>query len=982
MKQGRNTCPIMAACMLTVVFVTFRLAWPQTTAPILTVETGSHTAPITDMAIDAANHYLVTASFDKTVRVWGISSGGDLVPTRILRPPIDFGQEGALFTVGITPDGNTIACGGHTGRDWEGTASIYLFDRGTGAMVRRLSGLSGDVGHLTYSPDGRLLAVAMKNGLKLYSVPDYTLLAKDISHGSYGGKSFWANFDSTGSKLATSSVDGHVRLYDLRGVGARETGAIELAPASMIRLLGIKRPAAVVFSPNGSRLAVGSLDSRNVEILDLHGNELHYSFSPDTSGVNSKAPMHTVAWSVDGRVLYAGGLYRMKGTSQIRKWVDEGRGRYTDLAAADWRIHQILPLRKGGMAYCATDPAIGIYDDKDVRRSFEGAQIADYRGNTKGLLLSSDGLTVQFQYQAKGRSVAVFSVEKRTLTDISTSIWGSLKAAVSLKPPVTDGLNVTDWWFPLSPKLNGKLIPLGPHMRSHCLAIMPDHSGFALGVSLGLRFFNRTGVEIWRVSLSSIPEALNTNGKVLLAALQDGTVRWYRVSDGKELLALFPHKDRKRWVVWTPTGYYHASPGGEDLIGWHVNHGKEREADFFAASRFRSVYSRPDVIDKILATEDETEAIRLANLESGRKEVEPVSVRNKLPPVLTVLSPSDGSEVSSTTVIVRFTARSEEPITSTKVLLDGRPISPPNGIMFSGDGGEFTITIPQRDCEISLIADNRHATSKPATVSLLWRGFVPKDEPRIRPRLYVLAVGVSQYRKPDMRLLLAAKDALDFAGAWTSQKGRLYSEVEVRVLTDAQATKTNILVGMQWLEKQVRSSDVAVLFFAGHGLDDNEGFFYFLPVEVDPENLKGTGLPQTDVVATVSAIAGKVLVFMDACHSGNLMGKTKRRGLLDVNSIINELAAAENGAIVFSSSTGRQYSLENTDWGNGAFTKGLVEGIGGKADYRGTGRITVNMLDLYISERVKELTRGEQTPSTVKPPNVPDFPLAVVTKSK
>jgi uncharacterized caspase-like protein len=302
--------------------------------------------------------------------------------------------------------------------------------------------------------------------------------------------------------------------------------------------------------------------------------------------------------------------------------------------------------------------------------------------------------------------------------------------------------------------------------------------------------------------------------------------------------------------------------------------------------------------------------------------------------------------------------------------------------MFSGDGGEFTITIPQRDCEISLIADNRHATSKPATVSLLWRGFVPKDEPRIRPRLYVLAVGVSQYRKPDMRLLLAAKDALDFAGAWTSQKGRLYSEVEVRVLTDAQATKTNILVGMQWLEKQVRSSDVAVLFFAGHGLDDNEGFFYFLPVEVDPENLKGTGLPQTDVVATVSAIAGKVLVFMDACHSGNLMGKTKRRGLLDVNSIINELAAAENGAIVFSSSTGRQYSLENTDWGNGAFTKGLVEGIGGKADYRGTGRITVNMLDLYISERVKELTRGEQTPSTVKPPNVPDFPLAVVTKSK
>jgi len=38
----------------------------------------------------------------------------------------------------------------------------------------------------------------------------------------------------------------------------------------------------------------------------------------------------------------------------------------------------------------------------------------------------------------------------------------------------------------------------------------------------------------------------------------------------------------------------------------------------------------------------------------------------------------------------------------------------------------------------------------------------------------------------------------------------------------------------------------------------------------------------------------------------------------------------------------------------------------------------VNMLDLYISERVKELTEGQQTPTTVKPPNVPDFPVAVL----
>jgi uncharacterized caspase-like protein len=154
--------------------------------------------------------------------------------------------------------------------------------------------------------------------------------------------------------------------------------------------------------------------------------------------------------------------------------------------------------------------------------------------------------------------------------------------------------------------------------------------------------------------------------------------------------------------------------------------------------------------------------------------------------------------------------------------------------------------------------------------------------------------------------------------------------------------------------------------------------FYFLPVDADLEKIKRTAISQSDITSTVATLAGKVLVFMDACHSGNLMGKLKRRGVVVVSSVINELASAENGAVVFSAATGRQYALENAEWGNGAFTKGVVEGIRGKADYTSTGRITVNMLDLYVSERVKNLTKGQQTTTTVKPPNVPDFPVALL----
>lgn len=94
--------------------------------------------------------------------------------------------------------------------------------------------------------------------------------------------------------------------------------------------------------------------------------------------------------------------------------------------------------------------------------------------------------------------------------------------------------------------------------------------------------------------------------------------------------------------------------------------------------------------------------------------------------------------------------------------------------------------------------------------------------------------------------------------------------------------------------------------------------------------------------------------------------------------MIYELASAENGVVVFSSSTGRQLSYEDVAWGNGAFTKALVEGLDGKADYQKDGRITHKMLDLYISERVEEITKGRQSPVTQAPGGVPDYPVAVV----
>jgi uncharacterized caspase-like protein len=118
-----------------------------------------------------------------------------------------------------------------------------------------------------------------------------------------------------------------------------------------------------------------------------------------------------------------------------------------------------------------------------------------------------------------------------------------------------------------------------------------------------------------------------------------------------------------------------------------------------------------------------------------------------------------------------------------------------------------------------------------------------------------------------------------------------------------------------------------------------------------------------------------VVLFVDACHSGNILGG--RRAAPNIDMLVHEMASVESGAVVFTSSTGRQYSLEDERWGNGAFTKALLEGLQGKADLFGKGTITVKTLDAYITERVKTLTQGQQAPTCIVPQSMPDFSLAI-----
>jgi hypothetical protein len=151
--------------------------------PVLTLEPGMHTAPIRYADVSATGAYAVSGADDKTVRLWEAPTGRLL---RTIRLPQGPGPVGKVYAVAINPDGALVAAGGYTGRE-DQPQSIYLFDRDTGALVRRLDGVPGTILHLAFSPTGRYLAATLcgTRGLRVYDRDaDWREVARDAPYGA------------------------------------------------------------------------------------------------------------------------------------------------------------------------------------------------------------------------------------------------------------------------------------------------------------------------------------------------------------------------------------------------------------------------------------------------------------------------------------------------------------------------------------------------------------------------------------------------------------------------------------------------------------------------------------------------------------------------------------------------------------------------------------------------------------------------------
>jgi hypothetical protein len=935
--------------------------------PQLRIEPNMHTAPVVRIGVNTSCTLLATGSHDKTVRLWRLPEGRLL---RTLRVPTGPGNDGKIYSVALAPDGTWVAAGGwDTAARTQRVNFVYVFDTATGSITARLGPLGNVVNDLAVSGDGKYLAVlAGSEGLRVWQRlgPDATQWQLIATDRDYGNKmAYGAAFDRRGI-LYTVGYDRKLRRYTPPYTGK---------PLAVMGKSGAE-PHSVEVHPAGDRLAVGYVDTAQVDIYDA--STLAWRAAADVKGIDN-GNVGSVAWSADGARLYASGRYVKAGKIAIRVWDRAGLGPGRDIAGPLTTIMHLLPCGDG-IAFGAAEPAFGLLDSKGNRRTWQDSVQADMRGKRfEHFTVSADGRRLRFGFKEYGGEPVLFDLATATLSDAPSGL-------ADLASADTQGLPVTEWINDSRPKFGGAPLALEPYEVARALAIAPDKQRFVLGTEYWLRAYDGQGKPSWQVPVPGVAWGANipSQSKLVIAAYGDGTIRWHRLEDGRELLALFVHAKDRRWVAWTPRGYYTASPGGEDLIGWQVNRGWSDSADYFSAARFRDQFYRPDVVQLVLTTLDEGKALEQAN-QAGKRKRQMEDIGKRLPPVINILSPAPGGGFASGELVVNYSVRSPSglPIKRVRALVDGVPAEGGEAKGFvpvssAETPGELRLKVPPRDVILALIAETETNESTPVEIDLKWTGAKPSLADLEKPELYALLVGVSAYHQSQWALKYAAKDARDFAGTLTSLKGGLYRDVHIELLADEQATERNVRQKLSAIKRTMTARDIALFFYSGHGVTLPDQSSYLLPVDFDDKDIESTGYNKRLLLDELKRFPSKTLVFLDACQSAGGLEGFKSTARFDTVGLINEFKSAGPGLITFASSLSRQLSAELGALQNGIFTKALLEGLSGAADVNGDKIIDTVELDLYLTRRVKQLSKGYQDAIMDKPTTMPHFPIARV----
>ncbi|HPD66346.1 MAG TPA: caspase family protein [Bacteroidia bacterium] len=479
---------------------------------------------------------------------------------------------------------------------------------------------------------------------------------------------------------------------------------------------------------------------------------------------------------------------------------------------------------------------------------------------------------------------------------------------------------------------------------------------------------------------------------ILATSSLDGTIKLWDMSSKALLVSIIPI-DRDKRILITADNYYMAPRDALSGIGF------KQGLQYFLPQQFDVQYNRPDIVlSRIgIASEELITAYRHAYLKRLKKMniSENFNAGSLHLPELEITN-FRSLPLVTTSGNISFSVRATDELyllDRINVYLNDVPVFGLSGI----DLKEKKTRYIEQNISVDLSSGKNKiqvsVMNNQGVESLKETFYIENQKEAVKPDLYLLSIGTSEYTDSRFNLSFAAKDALDMASLFQNARN-IFGKVNVKTLTNHEVTRENILEARSFLS-EANIDDVVIVFAAGHGLLD-EGFnYYYGTSNIDFNQPSVNGITYDELGSLLDGLkALKKLLILDTCHSGEVDKEEVEKtdeiktdegviafrsagagvrtkegfGLKNINELSNQLFAdlrQGSGATVISSSGGAELAMESKNWQNGLFTYCLMEGLSTrKADKNKDKKIMVSELQEYIRNRTLEISKGKQTPTS------------------